>query len=52
MAKIFYIITFDGEDEFIINRYKSGSRDSNAYVCTMLHHTVTLYRKQKYHLQN
>ena len=31
MAKIFYIITFDGEDEFIINRYKSGSRDSNAY---------------------
>ena len=31
MAKIFYIITFDGEDEFIINRYKSGSMDSNAY---------------------
>ena len=24
-------VDFDGEDEFIINRYKSGSRDSNAY---------------------
>ena len=24
-------IDFDGEDEFVINRYKSGSRDSNAY---------------------
>ena len=24
-------VDFDGEDEFIINRYKSGSRESNAY---------------------
>lgn len=24
-------VDFDGEEEFIINRYKSGSRDSNAY---------------------
>ena len=24
-------VDFDGEDEFVINRYKSGSRDSNAY---------------------
>ena len=24
-------IDFDGEDEFVINRYKSGSRESNAY---------------------
>lgn len=24
-------VDFDGEDEFVINRYKSGSRESNAY---------------------
>ena len=24
-------VDFDGEEEFVINRYKSGSRDSNAY---------------------
>ena len=24
-------VDFDGEEEFIINRYKSGSRDSNTY---------------------
>ena len=45
-------VDFDGEDEFIINRYKSGSRDSNAMTCTMSAHTVTLCRKQKYHLQS
>lgn len=32
-------VDFDEEDEFIINRYKSGSRDSNAYDV----YDVTLY---------
>ena len=39
-------VDFDGEEEFIINRYKSGSRDSNAYDVYDVAHTVTLYRNR------
>ena len=31
LLSFFSDVDFDGEEEFIINRYKSGSRDSNTY---------------------
>ena len=45
-------VDFDGEEEFIINRYKVVQENQMPMMCTMSAHTVTLCRKQKHHLQS